>query len=109
MENEVRKLPKKTVVYLIIMGIIGVLTIFIVSNGQAIKVERILSTTIYKNVSEVKVHANHQFLREDTNVKGIKYTVAFYNKDTNEDCKGFVLKDFKRNVTTDLICKKREI
>ena len=109
MENEVRKLPKKTVIYLTIMGIIGVLTIFIVSSGQSTKVERILSTTEYKNVSDVKVHANHQFLREDTNVKGIKYTVTFFNKDTNEECKGFVLKDFKRNVTTDLMCKKREI
>jgi len=109
MENEVRKLPKKTIIYLIILGVLGVLTIFIASSGQAIKVERILHQAKYKNVSDIKVYANHQFLRDDTNIKGIKYTVSFYNNETNENCKGFVLKDFKRNVTTDLICKKREI
>jgi len=52
------------------------------------------------------VYANHQFLREDINVKGYKYTISFKNLKTNEECKGFVLKDFKRNVDKDLICTK---
>ncbi len=106
MSTEVRKLPKKTVIYLIILGVLGVLWFFLVSFGQATKVTKILQTLGYENVSKVKVYANHEFLREDINVKGFKYTISFVNKDTNEECKGFVLKDFKRNVEKDIICTK---
>ena len=89
-----------------IMGIMGIIWISLVSYGQSSKVSKILNTLGYTKISSVKVYANHEFLREDINVKGYKYTVSFINKDKNEDCKGFVLKDFKRNVTEDLICTK---
>ena len=106
METEVRKLPKQTVIWMVILGILGVIWFFLVAYGQASKATNILETLGYKNISDVKVYAKHQFLREDINVKGYKYTVSFTNKSTNEECKGFILKDFKRNVTEDLICKK---
>ncbi len=106
MENEVRKLPKKTIIIIIILTILGLIWIFLVSLGQAKKVTKILTTLGYTNVSKVKVYANHEFLREDINVKGYKYTISFKDLNKNEECKGFVLKDFKRNVTKDLICTK---
>jgi len=62
----------------------------------------------YKKVTNVRVYANHQFIREDINVKGFKYTISFTNLETDEKCKGFVLKDFKKNVDKDLICTKRK-
>ena len=105
METEVRKLPKKTVLWMVVLGILGVVWFFLVAYGQESKVAKILNTLGYKDISNIKVYANHQFLREDINVKGYKYTISFTNKNTNEECKGFVLKDFKRNVTKDLICK----
>ena len=105
MEHEVRRLPKKTVIYMVILGVLGFVWIFLVSSGQSSKVTKILYTLGYKNVSDVKVYAHHEFIREDLNIKGFKYTISFINKDKNEECKGFVLKDFKRNVTEDLICK----
>ena len=108
MEPEVRELPKKTIIYMIILGVLGVAWFFIVANGQSSKVEKILHTLEYKNVSKVKVYAYHEFLREDINVKGYKYTVSFIDNDKKEYCKGFVLKDFKRNVTKDLVCNKLE-
>ncbi len=106
MATEVRKLPKKTVIYMVILGALGVLWLFLVSYGQSSKVIKILDTLGYKNISKVKVYANHQFLREDINVKGFKYTISFIDNAKNEECKGFVLKDFKRNVEKDLICTK---
>ena len=106
METEVRKLPKKTVIYMMMIGLLGFIWLFLVSYGQESKVIKILKTLKYNNVSNVKVYANHQFLREDINVKGYKYTISFTDLDKNEECKGFVLKDFKRNVTKDLLCKK---
>jgi len=106
METEVRKMPKKTVFIMIILIGLGVLWYFLVANGQAGKVTKILHKLGYDNVRDVTVYANHQFLREDINVKGYKYTVSFTDLKTNEKCKGFVLKDFKRNVDKDLICTK---
>jgi len=106
MENEVRKLPKKTIFIIIFLGLLGIIWFFSVAYGQSVKATKILNKLGYKNVSNVKVYANHQFVREDINVNGYKYTVSFINIDTNEQCKGFILKDFKQNVEKDLICQK---
>lgn len=106
MENEVRKLPKKTVIIMIILGILGFVWYFAVAYGQSIKATKILNKLGYNNVSSVTVYANHQFVREDTNVNGFKYSVSFINLDTNENCKGFIIKDFKQNVDKDLLCQK---
>lgn len=106
METEVRKLPKKTVFIMIILVILGLIWFVLVSFGQATKVTKILHKLGYEDVSKVRVYAHHQFLREDINVKGYKYTVSFTNNKTKEECKGFVLKDFKQNVEKDLLCQK---
>ena len=103
---EVRKLPKKTIVYIVVLILLGIVWYFLVAYGKSAKVTKILYDLGYKNISHVKVYGVHEFLREDINVKGYKYTVNFINNDTNQQCKGFVLKDFKQNITEDLICKK---
>ena len=106
METEIRKMPKKTVFLMIVLIGLGILWYFLVANGQSNKVTKILHKLGYDKVVDVKVYANHQFLREDINVKGYKYTISFTDLTKNEKCKGFVLKDFKKNVDKDLICTK---
>ena len=106
METEVRRLPKKTVFLMFVLIGLGIIWYFLVANGQASKVTKILNKLGYDNVHDVKVYANHQFIRDDLNIKGFKYTISFKNLKTNEECKGFVLKDFKRNVDKDLVCTK---
>lgn len=106
METKVRKLPKKTIIYLSILGVLGVVSYFIVNGGQSVTATKIIKLLKYDNVSNVEVFAKHQFLREDTNVKGYKYSISFIDNNTNKECKGFVLQDFKGNVTEDLICKE---
>jgi len=106
METEVRKLPRKTVVIMIILVVLGVIWFALGTYGQSVKVSKILKQLGFENFSNVRVYATHEFLREDINVKGFKYTVSFTNHDTNEKCKGFVLKDLKNNVEKDLLCKK---
>jgi len=106
MDTEIRRLPKKTVFIMIVLSILGIIWYFLVANGQATTVTKILHKLGYDKVIDVKVYANHQFIRDDINVKGYKYTISFTNLKTNETCKGFVLKDFKKNVEKDLICTK---
>lgn len=106
METEVRKLPKKTKVYIYVLITLGVLSFFLVDFGKAVKASKVLHQLGYKDVSDIQVYATQEFLREDINVKGYKYTVKFVNNETNEECKGYILRDFKDNVEKDLLCKK---
>jgi len=106
MENEVRKIPKKTMIIIGSLIVLGIISFFLASAGKATKATKILATLGYENVSNVRVYATQEFLREDINVKGMKYTVSFFNNVTNEECKGFILKDYKKNVEKDLLCNK---
>ncbi len=106
MEPEIRKLPKKTVIMITTLVVVGILIFIIASAGKAVKVEQILQKLGYKDVSNITVYATQEFLREDINIKGMKYTVSFTNNQTKQKCKGFVLKDYKGNVEEDLLCKK---
>ena len=108
MEKEIRKLPKKTIIIMVALGLLGLFWFFAVAYGQSVKVTEILHKLGYENVKNVRVYANHQFVRKDINVNGYKYTVSFINLNTNEKCKGFALKDFKQNVEKDLVCQKIE-
>jgi len=106
METEIRKLPKKTVFFMVLLIVLGIFVYVLVDNAKSLKVSKILNSLGYNNIKDVKIYAKHEFLREDINVKGYKYTVSFINLKTNEKCKGFVLKDFKKNIDKDLLCTK---
>ncbi len=106
MANEIRKLPKKTIIIIGALVVLGIISFFLASAGKASKASKILAQLGFENVSHVRVYATQEFLREDINVKGMKYTVSFVNNATKEECKGFVLKDYKNNVEKDLLCKK---
>jgi hypothetical protein len=106
METEVRKLPKKTKMYIYILIALGIVSFFLVDSGKAVKATKVLHELGYKDVSDVQVYATQEFLREDINVKGYKYTVKFVDNETAQECKGYILKDFKNNVEKDLLCKK---
>lgn len=106
MEAEVRRIPKKTKIYIYIIIALGIVSFFLVDTGKAVKASKILDQLGFKNISDVQVYATQEFLREDINIKGYRYTIKFINKDTNEECKGYILKDLKNNVEKDLLCKK---
>lgn len=105
-EIEVRPIPKKTYFFIALIIILGIATFFITSAGKATKATKILHSLGLTQVSDVKVYATQEFLREDINVKGMRYTVSFTNNETKEHCKGFVLKDYKGNMDKDLLCNK---
>ena len=106
MEPEVRKLPKKTIIMIISIVILGIISFFIATAGKAVKAEKILAKLGYEDVSDITVYATQEFLREDINIKGLKYTVSFIDNNANKECKGFILQDYKGNVEKDLLCKK---
>jgi len=106
MENEVRKIPRRTMIIIGSLIALGVISFFLASAGKASKANKILAQLEFKNVSKVTVYADQEILNEEINVKGMKYTVSFFNNETNENCKGFIVKDYKNNVFKDLLCTK---
>lgn len=110
MENnnniEVRKISTKTFIYMGIIVILGVIFFIIAQSGKNAKATEVLKQLGYTNVSSVRVFAIHDFENMDTRIQGKKYSLKFKNLDTNELCKGFIIKDFKNNVDKDLLCKK---
>ncbi|MEA3512897.1 MAG: hypothetical protein U9R37_04795 [Campylobacterota bacterium] len=106
METEVRKLPRKTIYFIAALIVLGIIWLLLVTYGKSQKATKILNQLGYEKVSDVKVYGVQEFLREDINVKGYKYTVRFIDNIKDEECNGFILKDFRRNVEKDLDCQK---
>lgn len=107
MENniEVRKIGRKTWIWIGVIILLGLATFIIVENGKASKAEKVLKELGYEQISDVKVYSITQVENIDTKVQGHKYFVKFKDLKENKECKGFILKDFKHNVDKDLICK----
>ena len=105
MEPEVRKMPKKTVILLSGMVVLGILSFFGVVYGKTIKATKILNKLGYTNIVNVHIYATQEFLNETTNIKGMQYKVSFKDLDKQQECRGFIVRDFKNNVEKDLDCK----
>jgi hypothetical protein len=105
---EVRKIPKKTSIIIGVLIVLGIISFFLANAGKNTKATKILNELGFKNVSSVQVYGTQEFLREDINVKGMKYTLSFKDNTKNQECKGYILKDYKGNVEKDLLCKKAQ-
>ena len=107
MENqiEVRKINRKTAIYMGIIIVLGIVFFLLVEDGKSAKAEKILTELGYQKVSDVEVFSVTQFENIDTKIQGYKYFVTFTDETTQQKCKGFIAKDFKHNVMKDLTCE----
>ena len=107
MDNDIkiRKLPRKTIIILITISILAAFVYYLTQEEKKSKVTAILSQVGYKNVSNVKVYGATKVEDKDTKIQGFRYFVIFNNVETNQECRGFVVKDFKRKYKKDITCK----
>lgn len=104
--SEIRRLPKKSVITIAVIILIGVGYYILSTQLRNAKLEEILINALgYKNIQDVYVYKSSQVEDPDTKKKGTLYAVSFRNNETNKECKGFVLFDYKREYSTDLDCK----
>jgi hypothetical protein len=103
---QVRRIPKKTFLLFGVIFILAGIIFGIRENTKTNKAVKILNSLGYKDISNVKVYTKKEF--EDTNsrIQGYQYFVTFTNNTTSEDCRGFVLRDFKHKMDKDISCKK---
>ncbi len=107
MENniEIRKINKKTWIWIGVIIALGILVFIMVENGKSAEVEKILNEIGYPQVASVKVYSKIQVENIDTKIQGYKYFVKFTDTKENKECEGFVSKDFKHNLNKDITCK----
>jgi hypothetical protein len=103
---QVRQIPKKTIIWFGVMIILAIGIYTVSENTRVHKAQYILDDQGYKNISNLKVYSKQKFEEPDTMIEGFQYFVKFRNNDTNQDCKGFVLRNFKNVMDKDIICGK---
>jgi len=105
---EVRKISRKMIAMIVAIVVSGIIIFFVNENGKIAKAEKILYKLGYTQISDLKVYSVTNVENMDTKIQGYKYFVKFKDLSTNQNCKGFILKDFKQYVDKDLICQQNK-
>lgn len=101
---EVRKIPKKHMIAIIIVILVGIAYYIVSSQLRADKLEEILGKLGHPNVTDVTVYKVHKVEDPEVKKKGTLYSLKFKDLNTNQECNGFVLYDYKHQYSKDLDC-----
>lgn len=103
--TEVRKMPKKTVVLISIMGLIALVGFIFITTTKNMKMEEVLSTLEHKNIESIKVINKLSVEDKVTRVKSTVYKVAFKDLTLGKDCIGFIHRSNQGKYSKDIDCK----
>ncbi|RXJ87725.1 hypothetical protein [Arcobacter sp. CECT 8985] len=107
-ESQVRKIPKKSKIIIAILIVIVAILYAGTTYLKDMKMKEILNSLGYKNTGSIQVINKMNVENRKTNKRGTLYKVVFDNKQTNEECIGFVHKDAEGKYYDDFDCKKSE-
>ncbi len=103
---EVRRLPKKTIYMIVGLIILGVIASFAMSLSQQAKMNGILKTLGFPNVTGITIYNKSPVQDDATKMRGELTKLKFKDLNTGKECFGFVLKNKKTGeYTKDLDCK----
>ena len=103
---EVRKIPKQTFVWFGVMIVLAIVIYLLTENTRVDKANAILNNQGYTNISDLKVYSKQKFEDPKTMIQGYQYFVKFKDNKTNQNCKGFVVRNFKNIMDSDISCSK---
>ena len=103
--NEVRKLPKRTVVIISVICVIAFFIFLFLQFLKEQKITEILSSLGHKNISNDKVVNKLNVEDIQTKMKSSVYKVVFYDNDLKQTCMGFLHHERDNTYTKDLDCK----
>ncbi|MGM0518601.1 MAG: hypothetical protein ACQERD_03030 [Campylobacterota bacterium] len=104
--HEIRKLPKKTIITIAIIIILGALVFLGLKELKEAKMTEIIATLGHKNIEQMQVINKLRVQDEKTKYKSTVYKVMFFDKDTDKTCIGFIHMGRNDNYSKDLNCKK---
>jgi len=103
---QVRQIPKTTFIWFGVMVVLAIAVYLLTENTRVNKANFILINKGYTNISNLKVYSKQKFEDPKTMVQGYQYFVKFTNNATNQHCKGFVVRNFKNMMDSDIACSK---
>ena len=105
METEVRKLPKKTIISILIIGILGIGIFFLLKGLKEQKLTEILATIGHNNIKSLEVINKLSVEDNETRYKSSVYKVVFYDNNLKQTCIGFIHRNRDVSYTKDFDCK----
>jgi hypothetical protein len=105
MQNEVRRLPKKTVFIISILMIMGLAIFLLLKDLKELKLEEILATIGHPNIKKLEVINKLSVEDTETRYKSSVFKVTFYDSDLKQTCIGFVHQNRDGSYTKDFDCK----
>lgn len=103
-EIEIRKLPRKTIIIIGILIILSIAGFLLIKITKEDKMQNVLNSFGYKNVSDITVYNVSPVLDEKTNREGELYKISFTNNDTKQECKALIFQISGR-FEKDIECK----
>lgn len=104
-EIEVRKLPKKSIIIIIVMSIVILLGFMFEVFSRNIKMEEVLADLGHKDVTKIEVINKMSVEDKVTKVKSTVYKIIFYDKTMQKECIGFIHRSNDGKYSKDLDCK----
>ena len=105
METEVRKLPKKTIISILIIGILGIGIFFLLKGLKEQKLTEMLATIGHNNIKSVEVINKLSVEDTETRYKSSVFKIKFYDNDLKQTCIGFIHINRDKSYTKDFDCK----
>ncbi|MBU0923312.1 hypothetical protein KKG81_00390 [bacterium] len=103
--TEVRKLPKKTIISIIIIIVLGMGVFFLLKDLKEQKLTEILATIGHNNIKSLEVINKLSVEDSETRYKSSVYKVVFYDNNLKQTCIGFIHRNRDGNYTKDFDCK----
>ncbi len=102
---QTRKMPKKTIILIIIMSIICFIGFLFIQKSKSLKMEEVLHSLGHANVSDVKVINKLSVEDKETRRKSTIYKIVFRDDNLNKECVGFIHRSNSGKYSKDLDCK----
>jgi hypothetical protein len=105
MSQEIRKLPKKTVIIIAVLIGLGLAVFLGLKFLKEQKLAEVLVSIGHKNIKDLKVINKLSVEDKETRYKSDVYKVMFYDNDLNKTCIGFIHRERDSHYTKDFDCK----
>lgn len=105
MSQEIRKLPKKTVIIISVVIVIAILIFLGLKDLKEQKMTEIIATLGHKNVKSMQVINKLSVEDKETRYKSTVYKVRFFDNEISKTCVGFIHIGKYRKYSEDFDCK----
>ena len=103
--NEVRKLPKTTIVSILFIVIVTAIGFYEMKSLKEQKMAEILTAIGHTNTKDIMVINKLEVEDKDTRAKSYIWKIKFFDIDLNQTCVGFVHKEKDKTYKKDFDCK----